>query len=286
MNVWIEAARPKTIIASISPVIIGTALAYADGFFTPLVFMMTLIAALMIQVGTNYANDYFDFVKGQDTHERKGPRRACASGLVSQRAMLKAITLAFGIAILCTSLLIYVGGLIIAFLLVLAVLFGLAYTGGPYPLANLGLGDLFVLVFFGLVATAGTYYLQTGVWNSNAWLAGLAPGFLSCAILAVNNLRDVDEDRKTGKKTLPVRLGKKYGQIEFAVCIYLTTLTPLFLMHKTGAHQLCIFSSVALLFALPLIKDVFAARQYNHVLAKTGVFLTIYTLLFAIGWVL
>lgn len=286
MNVWIEAARPKTIIASISPVVIGTALAYADGSFHILVFIMTLLAALMIQVGTNYANDYFDFVKGQDTSERKGPRRACASGLVSQRAMLKAVALAFGTAILATSLLIYVGGAIIALLLVLAVLFGLAYTGGPFPLANLGLGDLFVLVFFGLVATAGTYYLQTGAWNSNAWIAGTGPGLMSCAILAINNLRDVDEDRKTGKRTLPVRLGEKYGKLEYALCIYLTTLTPLLLMHKTGGHQFSILSSVALLFALPLIKDVFASRQYNTILAKTGLFLTIYTLLFAIGWIL
>ncbi|MCH9613506.1 MAG: 1,4-dihydroxy-2-naphthoate octaprenyltransferase [Chlamydiia bacterium] len=286
MNIWIEAARPKTLIASIAPVIIGTSIAFSDGSFNTGIFVATLLAAMSIQIGTNYANDYFDFIKGQDTSERKGPRRACASGLISPSHMKRGMILVFALAILSTALLIHVGGWPISVLLALAVLFGLAYTGGPFPLANLGLGDLFVLLFFGLIATATTHYLQAGYWSTTAIVAGVAPGLLGCAILAVNNLRDVNEDAKTGKRTLPVRFGETFGKIEYAVCIYLSTLTPLYLIHRTGKHQPIIFSSAALLFALPLIKDVFASRQFNPVLAKTGLFYALFTILFAIGWIL
>lgn len=286
MNVWIEAARPKTLIASIAPVLIGTALAYSDGAWNAGVFLGTLFAALCIQIGTNYANDYFDFLKGQDTNERQGPRRACVSGLIQPSAMKRGMIGLFALSFLASMYLIAIGGWLIMALLILAIVFGLAYTGGPYPLANLGLGDLFVLLFFGLIASATTYYLQTGHWSQAAWIAGIPPGLLGCAILAVNNLRDVAEDTKTGKKTLAVRFGTTFGKIEFAACIYLSTLTPLYLIHLTGKHQPIIFSSAILLFALPLIKDVFASRQFNPVLAKTGLFYSLYTLLFVIGWIL
>jgi 1,4-dihydroxy-2-naphthoate octaprenyltransferase len=216
IKLLLEGSRPKTLIASLSPVLIGTSIASR---FHLLTFICTAFFALSIQIGTNFANDYFDFLKGVDTKNRKGPRRLTQSGLIPLKTM-KWIT--FGIfcfALLCSLYLIYIGGATIAILALCAVAFGYLYTGGPYPLGYLGLGDLFVFVFFGPVATAGTTYLQTLTISHEAIVAGIAPGLLSVSILTINNLRDVDEDRLASTKTLPVRFGKAFGKGEYVFCI-------------------------------------------------------------------
>ena len=285
MNRWIESARPKTLIASVSPVLLGTVIALNAGAFRILVFLATLIFALCVQIGTNFANDYIDFLRGADTKERMGPRRIVQSGLVSVRTMRKATFGIFTLAGMLGLYLMHIGGWHIGALALLAILFGYLYTGGPYPLGYLGLGDLFVLIFFGPVATAGTTYLQTGTLSSIAIIAGFAPGLLSTAIIAMNNLRDIDQDRKADKKTLPVRFGKTFGKWETTLCLILPCLIPLYLFKLTHTHLLSLISVGCIGLAIPLIRALFMDKELPPLFPKTGKILTLYTLLFTLGWI-
>jgi 1,4-dihydroxy-2-naphthoate octaprenyltransferase len=281
--IWIEAARPKTLIASISPILIGNAIAYSHKEWSLSVLLSTLVAALVIQIGTNYVNDYADAESGKDTPLRKGPRRLTSSQIITPRAMKRAAFCAFSLAFLASLFLIYVGGYPIAFLTLISIALGYLYSLSRFSLSSTGTADLFVLLFFGVLATGFSAYLQTGFYLKEAFLAGLAPGCLSVAILTVNNLRDYEEDRLTHKKTLIVRFGKKIGHFEYLIAIYVATMTPLFLLK---GHELSILASVALLFALPLIRKVFESKDLPNVLSKTGMFLFIYTFFFVIGWIL
>lgn len=278
MNKWIEGARPKTLIASLSPVFIGTVIADKVHWG---VFFACAFFALAVQIGTNFANDYIDFLKGADTHERKGPRRLVQAGLVTPEKMRKVTFGVFAVAALIGLYLMSVGGWKIGLLALLAILLGYLYTGGPYPLGYLGLGDLFVLIFFGPIAVAGVTYLQTGVVSPAATLAGFPPGLLSTAILAMNNLRDRDQDKKVGKKTLPVRFGLHFGKWEFALCLIGAALIPLF--------QRGYLPSVATLaMGAPLIGTVFKAKKGEFLaplFPKVGQIQIVYTLLFCIGWI-
>ena len=282
MSIWIEGARPKTLIASISPVLIGSVIAFKGGAFCLPVFLGALLFALLIQVGTNFANDYIDFLKGADTKERKGPRRLVQAGLVSPEKMRRVTFGVFACAGLIGIYLMWIGGWQIGLLALCAILFGYLYTGGPFPLGYLGLGDLFVLVFFGPVATAGVFYLHTGVISSVSILAGFAPGLLSTAILVMNNLRDVEQDKKAQKKTLPVRFGKRFGKGEFAGCILLSSLVPLITFEGWAP----LASVVTLGMGLPLIRAVYQRKHYGPLFPKVGKVLTLYTLIFTIGYLL
>ena len=286
IQIWTLAARPKTLVASISPVLIGTALAIGDGIFDIALFFFTLATALGIQITTNFANDYFDFIKGADTQNRKGFVRATQAGLVEPAAMKRATLIIMAITAISGAFLIYTGGMAIATLLLLSLILAIAYTGGPFPLAYLGLGELFVLPFFGPVATCGTYYLQTGELSWDAIGAGLAPGAISTAILIVNNLRDIDEDRIAKKRTLIARFGKTFGKCEFLLVILLAFLPLLFFYSD---HPFSLLALLALFPALALIRSIFInqePRQLNPLFAKTGQLLWLYTLLFCIGWML
>ena len=212
VQVWTHATRPKTLVAGISPALIGATLAIAQGTFNVTLFLFTLLTGMCIQIGTNLANDYFDFVKGADTLERKGFMRVTQAGLVEPAAMKRAITAVFALAALSGCYLIWHGGVMISIMLALYILLSVLYTAGPYPLAYLGLGDIFVLLLYGPAAVLITYYLQVGSLSYEACLAGIAPGALSMAILVVNNVRDIEEDRKANKKTLPARFGKAFGK--------------------------------------------------------------------------
>ena len=282
MKKWIEGARPKTLIASLSPVSIGSVIAWKLGHFNWSLFAACILFALAVQIGTNFANDYIDFLKGADTKERKGPRRLVQAGLVSPGKMRRVTFGVFGVAALVGIYLMAVGGWQIGVLALMAILFGYLYTGGPYPLGYLGLGDLFVLVFFGPVAVAGVTYLHTGVVSPVAILAGFPPGLLSTAILAMNNLRDQTQDRKGGKKTLPVRFGIRFGKWEFALCLIGAALIPLF--------QKGYLTSIATLaIGAPLIGTVFqsnSAETLAPLFPKVGRLQTIYTLFFCVGWIL
>lgn len=282
VQIWAHAARPKTLFASISPILVGTTLALQHGQFNLLLFLATLFTGLGIQIGTNVANDYFDFLKGADTSERKGPLRVTAAGLVSLRTMRRAIVLIWGCTILVGLILVYQGGIAIALLLALAVLLGILYTGGPYPLAYLGLGELFVLVF-GPVAVCSTYFLQTHTVSAQALLAGISQGLLATAIIIVANTRDIKEDSKTNKRTLQVRFGEKFGKQMYISAILLSLIPPLFLFRSFPFSLLAI---LALIPAIPLMRAMWQNEDphfYNILLAKTGQLLLIFTLLFCIG---
>lgn len=286
MRIWIEGARPKTLIASISPVLLGTVIALDRQTFSFSIFFSSLMFALCVQIGTNFANDYLDFLKGADTKERKGPRRLVQSGQVNVQAMRAATLALFTLAGLIGLYLLYVGGWQIGVLALLAILFGYLYTGGPYPLGYVGLGDLCVLIFFGPVATAGVTYLQTGALSFIAIIAGLAPGLLSTAILAMNNLRDIEQDKAVNKKTLPVRFGVCFGKWETVVCLILPSFIPLTLFNLTHTHLLSLGSMGCLGFAIPLVRDLFQGKELAPLFPKVGKILTIYTLLFTLGWAL
>lgn len=294
MNRWIVATRPNTLIASASPVLIGTSLAHARGLFAFWIFLFTLLTGLGIQITCNMANDYFDFLKGADTPDRKGPVRVTQSGLASL-SVAKQMTLifllsttAFGIPLMIR------GGWIICLLVPLALAFAFAYTAGPFPISYLGLGEFFVLIFFGPVATGCTYYLQTLHWDLLPFIAGLSPGLISCGILIINHIRDVDEDKKSKKKTLVTRFGTAFGKWEYTMVITAALVIPFFLStpHSfTLRHPLKHpFALLLLLCALPattLIWSLFKNSNpyaYNSLLANTGKLLALFTFIFIFSW--
>jgi 1,4-dihydroxy-2-naphthoate octaprenyltransferase len=288
MNPWLLAIRPKTLAAGIAPVFIGSAMAFGDGTFHLLSAIACLAGALLIQIGTNLANDYFDFKKGADAH-RIGPLRVTQAGLISPSAVLKATIFVFMLAALVSLYLVYKGGWPIAIVAGVSILCGFLYTAGPKPLAYVGLGELFVLIFFGPVAVGGTYYVQTQDLNWAIVTSGLGPGFLSCAILAVNNLRDIDGDRRANKMTLAVRFGRSFACGEYLFFMLAMTVCPFVVFLITHDHWLMVIASVTGFLAIGTIKTVMTTAEperLNQMLAHTGRWLFIYSILFSIGWIL
>lgn len=218
-DAWVQAIRPATLTAALGPVAVGSALAAADGAFEPIVALAALLGAIFIQIGTNLYNDYADYVKGADTDERLGPPRAVQRGWLEPKAVRAAAFLAFGVASMFGVYLILHAGWPILLIGVLSLISGVIYTGGPAPLAYTGLGDLFVLLFFGLAAVCGTYYAQALTLSPQAVAGAFAVGLLATAILVVNNLRDRHTDAKAGKRTLVVRFGEAFGRGEYLLCV-------------------------------------------------------------------
>ena len=281
MKNWLLAARPKTLPAAISPVILGCALAYHDGSFYFFIFAMTLLAAVLIQVGANFANDVFDFQKGSDREDRLGPTRATQSGLISPEKMKKAIWQTFTMAICVGFYLAFIGGWPIVIIGLASIAAGIAYTGGPYPLGYHGYGDVFVFIFFGIIAVPGTYYLQSGTINAmSIWMGGIM-GMLSTAILVVNNLRDAETDKLSGKKTLAVRFGTKFSKIQYSILMLVPFMIPLVVSWITKNELSFLIIICALPIALHLIRQVFVltGRDLNPVLSQTACFLFIFTLI-------
>ncbi|NTU54498.1 MAG: 1,4-dihydroxy-2-naphthoate polyprenyltransferase, partial [Chlorobiaceae bacterium] len=203
LQAWMLAIRPKTLPAGAMPVVLGSALAFANGTFRVLPALVALICALGIQIATNFINEIYDFRKGADTAERLGPTRTVAAGIISERTMTR-VSIGLGLSVFVLGLyLVAIGGWPILLVGVLSLLFAWAYTGGPFPIAYSGLGDVFVFIFFGLVAVGGTYYVQSLTLPFPVLIAAAAPGAFSVSILLVNNIRDIDTDRKVGKMTLP-----------------------------------------------------------------------------------
>ena len=268
MTVWLKAMRCQTLVAAIIPVFMGAVFAYQYGKFHFFSVVSAFLAAIFIQIGTNFANDYFDYINGADTDNRLGPLRVTSAGLVSPISMRNAMIIAFIIALLCSSYIIWRGGLPILGIGLLGILFGILYTGGPYPLGYNGLGDVFVLLFFGPVAVAGTYYVHALYWSTEAILLGLAPGLFSMAILAVNNLRDIDEDRGSGKRTLAVRFGRTFARTEFTLCLVLGASIPLLLdiyLKKGMPNQ---WGLLVLIPAITLIRFVWQEKGKEHQINK------------------
>ena len=215
LSIWISAARPRTLPAAVAPVLAASALAAHDGGFDAIPAMACLVFALLIQIGTNFANDYYDFIKGADTAERVGPRRAVAAGLVKPATMKRAMIAIFVVAFVSGLTLLCYGGWPLMIVGIASIVCGIAYTGGPYPLGYNGLGDVFVFIFFGLIAVGTTYFVQTGVITDEAWIIGAGIGGLAANILVVNNYRDVETDAKAGKRTLVVRFGRRFARAQF-----------------------------------------------------------------------
>jgi len=219
VSTWLLAARPATLWAAVVPVVVGTAAAQRDGDFRLPVLVLALAASLLLQIGTNLANDVFDFERGADTGERLGPPRVTQTGLLSPGDVRSGMLTTFGAAAVLGLGLAYWGGWPIIVVGALAIVAGVVYTGGPWPTGYHGLGDAFVFCFFGLVAVAGTYYLHTDTLSWPAIAAAVPVGFLITAILVINNLRDIETDARTGKRTLAVRLGERSTRAEFAALV-------------------------------------------------------------------
>jgi len=285
LKAWVLAIRPKTLTAALVPVSVGTGLAFGAGVGRWLPAIAALLGALLIQIGTNLTNDYYDFKKGADTAERLGPVRVTQSGLIAPRTVLAGALGCFGLAILIGIYLVWVGGWPIVAIGLTSVLCGYAYTGGPLPLAYHGLGDVFVFVFFGLVAVTGTYYVQALTVSPAAWWASIPVGALGTALLVVNNLRDAHTDVKAHKRTLVVRLGTGAGKAEYLVLLAASFATP-FILYGLGLASAWVFLA---LLSLPLavgpLRLVLRAQgvALNVALGGTARLQLVFGLLFALG---
>ena len=288
-RVWLLASRPATLPAAAVPVLVGTAAGLAEGApFRGAVFAATLVCALLIQVGTNFANDYSDFHRGADTHERLGPTRVTQSGLLAPAAVRNGIVVAFALAVALGIYLAWIGGWPIIAIGVASLLAGLAYTGGPWPFGYHGLGDVFVFLFFGVIAVTGSAYLQTGTWSPFALLVSVPIGLLVTNILVVNNLRDLDTDRAASKRTLAVRLGAPGTRVQYALLAAVAYLVVLGLAVRPWRPWL-LLPWLTLPLGIALVRRVTggtAGRELNPMLKKSGQLLLLFGLLLAVGLLL
>ena len=260
LKAWILASRPRTLPAAWTPVVVATALAWRDTVVDWLPALAALVGATFIQIGTNFANDYYDFIKGADTAERVGPTRVTQSGLIAPSAVLRATAIAFALAFLVGIYLVAVGGWPIVWLGLASLLCGWAYTGGPYPLGYNGLGDVFVMLFFGFGAMCGTYWVQAQTLTPDVLALSVPVGALATAIIVVNNLRDAGTDVQAGKRTLAVRFGKPFVRAEYLVLLALAFGVPLAMALLQGTW----------LLALPLLCMPLAIGPVRSVLRDEG----------------
>jgi 1,4-dihydroxy-2-naphthoate octaprenyltransferase len=284
---WVLATRPKTLSAGVIPVIIGSSIAFYAGQFNWLYFIITFVCSLLIQIITNFINEIYDFKKGADTVDRIGPQRQVASGNISEKSMRLVSIILIIITFILGLILVARGGLPVLLIGVISLILAYGYTGGPYPLAYKGLGDIFVLIFFGLVAVGGTYYIQTLNMDSVVIIAGLAPGFLSMNILGVNNIRDVRTDKNVNKLTLGVRIGARNAKILYIilnVLTYLSIISIYFFTHKVWI--LLPFLTIFHAFNLSKKILIFHGAELNEILEGTGKLLLIFGLLMSLGFIL
>jgi 1,4-dihydroxy-2-naphthoate polyprenyltransferase len=282
---WILASRPKTLLAAVVPVVVGSSLAISEGKFIFIFSLVALLCSVLIQVGTNFTNDLYDFHKGADNEQRKGPVRVLASGLISVNEMRIGIIAVFGFAFLLGLYLVSQAGTIILFVGVVSIIAGIAYTAGPFPLAYNGLGDVFVFLFFGIVGTVFTYYLHSHVITLISILASIPVGALITNILVVNNFRDIEEDRAANKKTLAVILGKDFTKYQFIFLLVLSFVVPAILYFYFKFHIIIFLPYLSLPIALRLINmlNTFDGIQLNKTLELTAKFSALFGLLFALG---
>ncbi len=284
---WLLATRPKTLLVGVTPILLGAASAIhrADGVNWLAVFA-ALVGAVMIQIGANLANDVFDHEKGADTEERIGPLRVTQAGLLTPRQVRGGMVACFAAAFLVGIYLTAIAGWPIVVIGIASIASGVAYTGGPYPLGYNGLGDIFVMFFFGPVAVCGTMFVACGAFTPVSLVASFACGALATAVLAVNNVRDVFTDTKTGKRTLAVRFGRQFGVVEYAALVAIAELVPVVLVFGFGVH----YAALAALLTLPLgIKLAITVAKnrdgaiLNAALANTAKLLLIHGVLLSIG---
>jgi 1,4-dihydroxy-2-naphthoate octaprenyltransferase len=287
-NAWGLAIRPRTLPAAAAGVVMGSALAWADGWFRFDGFLACLGAALLLQIGSNLANDVFDFERGTDTPERLGPTRVTQAGLLTPRQVKLGMGVVFGLAAVLGLYLAWLGGWPIIIIGLAAILAAIAYTGGPFPLGYHGLGDLFVFIFFGLASVAGTYYVLAGTVSAAVWWMTLPPGLIITAILVVNNLRDIDNDRKGGKHTLAVRIGERATKVEYVICMALAYLVMPLAALLGIIPWLSLLAWLSLPLAYKSVRVVLTqkGRPLNAALAGTGQTALVFSMLFWVGLLL
>jgi 1,4-dihydroxy-2-naphthoate octaprenyltransferase len=284
---WWLAARPKTLVAALAPILVATALAWREDAQHLPAALLALLGAFLIQIGTNLTNDLYDFKRGADTAERLGPMRVTQAGLVTQRQIAVAIALTFGAAFACGLYLTWRAGWPLLALGLVSILSGVAYTAGPFPLAYRGLGDLFVFIFFGVVATVGAYYVQTLRLDLAPLVASFGVGTTATALIVVNNLRDIDGDARVNKRTLAVRLGRPLTIAWFRLLLLATFLTPLGL-YLLGFGPTVFLADLAAIAAIPLARDIarLHGAEMNGLLARTARLQLIFGVLLTVGVVL
>ena len=285
---WILACRPKTLLAAVVPVMVGSALAVSQNQFIFIYSLLALLCSILIQVGTNFTNDLYDHLKGADSKNRKGPERALSSGLITSLQMKIAIVIVFGLAFALGMFLVYSVGIVILVIGVLSIIAGLAYTAGPYPLAYNGLGDIFVFVFFGIIGTAGTYYLHLKEFTFLSLLISLPVGVLITNILVINNYRDMDEDREANKNTLVVTLGKRFARIQIIISITLSYLILFFLYLQYNFNYWIFLPLSTIPVAYIQIKMLYRLNgmQLNKTLELSAKYAALFGLLFSFGIIL
>jgi 1,4-dihydroxy-2-naphthoate polyprenyltransferase len=289
VQIWLMASRPRTLPAAVAPVLVGTGLAGFAGVFHPLRFVAALLGAIFIQVGTNLSNDYSDARRGADTEDRLGPVRVTAGGLVPPRQVLIATYVSFGLAVLAGVYLIAVAGWELLLVGAASILAGVAYTGGPKPYGYEGLGEVFVFLFFGVVAVAGSFFVQVEHLHWEAFALAVPVGLLAAAILVVNNFRDIDTDGRAGKRTLAVRLGRARTREVYAVFVYgAYLLAPItWLFGPLSAWVLLPW--LTLPAAAPLVRQVrnhTDGPSLNAALAQTGMLQLAFCMLLTAGLLL
>jgi 1,4-dihydroxy-2-naphthoate octaprenyltransferase len=286
LRLWALAARPRTLPAAVAPVLVGTALAISEDEFRPLAFAAALIGSVFIQIGTNLSNDYSDARRGADTEDRLGPVRVTAGGLMPPQRVLVGTYVAFGIAVAAGLYLAAVAGWELLAVGVASIAAGVLYTGGPRPYGYAGLGELFVFLFFGIVAVNGSYYVQTEEFSWEAFALSLPVGLLAAAILVVNNVRDIDTDRRAGKRTLAVKLGRERARRLFAAMVALAFALPPVTWLTGGLSAWLLLVLAALPLAPPLVRTVSSRTDgpaLNGALARTGLLLAVFSLLLSAG---
>ncbi len=285
IQAWILASRPRTLAAAVAPVIVGTAITIHDSKFKPLAALVALLCSLLIQIGTNFVNDLFDFLRGTDKADRLGPVRAAVSGLLSVNEMKFGIYFSFGLSFLLGLYLISIGGWLVLMIGVLSILAGIAYTAGPFPLAYNGLGDIAVFIFFGFIGTIGTYYVQANEITAMAFWASIPVGALITNILVVNNYRDREEDSSNGKRTLIVIFGEKFGRFQYLFFMIISYVI-LFVVYFTFKKEIFVFLPLlSLPLSFKLIRMIFTLKgsELNKTLELTAKLSALYGLLFAVG---
>ena len=281
-QVWWLAIRPKTLPAAISGVITGSALAWHDSHFRLLPALAALLVALLLQVGSNLANDVFDYERGADSGPRQGPLRVTQAGLLQPRQVKSGMMLAFALAGLCGLYLAFVAGWVVIPIGAAAILAAVAYTAGPYPLGYHGLGELFVFLFFGVAAVAGTYFVQADSVSLAAWLMSIPVGLIVVGILIVNNLRDLDSDRLVGKYTLAARFGSRFAKGEYLFCLLAAYLSILVYCALGLLPWWGLLTWLSLLLAYAILQIVFTqtGKALNLALARTGQLALVFSVLF------
>lgn len=285
---WLIASRPRTLLAAVVPVMVGSSLAISQNKFTPILSLIALLCSILIQVGTNFTNDLYDYLKGTDKEDRIGPRRVLVSGLISTSEMKLGIITVFGLAFLLGLYLVYAAGIVILIIGVISILAGLAYTAGPFPLAYNGLGDVFVFAFFGIVGTTGTYYLHLHEFSLLSFLIAVPVGALITNILVVNNYRDIEEDREADKYTLAVKLGKKFTRFQFVNSIAISYLILFIIYFKYDFTYWIFLPLISLPIAVILIKTLqtLEGEGLNKTLELSAKYAALFGLLFSLGLIL